>query len=94
MNLNPRIPINSKINSNIIATYILVLKILNSLCIPNYKSKTELRLVYTKSFIFIQKAKKRYKAKPKPRVTNVKYIKVVRTTFARIPNLSAIRWQT
>jgi hypothetical protein len=59
-----------------------------------YKSKTEDRFVYSKSLIRIQKAKNKYKAKPNPKVTNVKYINEVRTTFARMPNLSAIRWQT
>ena len=39
----------------------------------------------------IQKAINKYKAKPKPSVTKVKYINEVLTTFARIPNLSAIR---
>lgn len=56
-----------------------------------YKSKTEERLVYNKSLMRIQNAKNRYRAKPKPRVTNVRYIKVVLTTLARIPSLSAIR---
>jgi len=56
-----------------------------------YKSNTEERFVYSRSLICIQKAIKRYKAKPKPKVTKVKYIKEVLTTFALIPNLSAIR---
>lgn len=38
----------------------------------NYKSKTEVRFVYTISLIFIQKARNKYKAKPKPTVTKVK----------------------
>ncbi|RBP27651.1 hypothetical protein DFR65_10937 [Oceanihabitans sediminis] len=59
-----------------------------------YKSKTEERFVYKLSFIFIQKARNKYKANPKPRVTKVRYINEVRTSFARIPNLSAIRWHT
>lgn len=60
----------------------------------SYKSNTELLLVYNKSFIRIQKAMNRYNAKPKPRVTNVKYIKDVLTTFALMPIRSAIRWHT
>ncbi len=35
--------------------------------------------------------KNRYKAKPKPKVTKVRYINDVRTTFALIPKRSAIR---
>ena len=37
-----------------------------------YRSKTEVRFVYTRSLIFNQKAKKRYNAKPNPRVTKVR----------------------
>ena len=57
----------------------------------DYKSNTELRLVYNKSFIRIQNAINKYNAKPNPRVTKVKYIKEVLTTLARIPRRSAIR---
>jgi len=61
----------------------------NILIYQFYKSNTELRLVYTKSFNFKRNAVVKYIAKDTPRVAKVKYIKNNRTFFARIPNLSA-----
>lgn len=67
------------------------LKTLTIGLIIGYKSNTEVRFVYTKSFIRIQKAINKYKANPKPNVTKVKYINEVLTILALIPSLSAIR---
>jgi hypothetical protein len=56
-----------------------------------YMSNTELRFEKIVSFIRNQKAINKYNANAKPTVTNVTYIKEVRTTLARMPNRSAIR---
>ncbi len=55
------------------------------------RSNTEERFVYTKSLIRIKKEINKYKAKPNPKVTNVRYINEVLTTLALIPKRSAIR---
>ncbi|GGG38568.1 hypothetical protein GCM10011344_44330 [Dokdonia pacifica] len=73
-----------------IATYILDLKNSNIY----YRSKTEVRFVYTKSLSFNKKADVRYNAKPTPNVAKDIYIKNNRTFFARIPSRSASREET
>ena len=78
-------------SNKITAVLTLDLNTFNKGFIIGYKSKTELRLVYTKSLMRIQNAMNKYKAKPNPSVTKVRYTKEVRTTRALIPKRSAIR---
>ena len=71
--------------------FILDRNTLSKLLAIIYKSNTDVRFVYIRSFIRIQNAINKYSANPKPKVTNVRYIKEVLTTRALIPNLSAMR---
>jgi len=91
MILKPITPTKSKTHSKSIAVLIFDLNNFIRVLFIGYKSKTEERLVYTKSLMRIQKAMKTYKANPKPTVTKVRYINEVRTTLALIPKRSAIR---
>ncbi len=84
--------INKAIKRQSAITIFFLIRFINRFI--DYKSKTEVRFVYMISFIRIQKAKNKYKAKPNPTVTKVRYINEVLTTLARIPKRSAIRWQT
>ena len=89
--LNPTIPIHSKIISKIIAVFTFERNTFIKGFVMGYKSNTELRLVYNKSLMLIKNEMTKYSAKPKPSVTNVRYMNEVLTTFALIPKRSAIR---
>jgi hypothetical protein len=89
--LNPIIPVKSKNISKTTAVFSFDLKNLIIGLVIFYMSNTELRFEKIVSFIRNQKAINKYNANAKPTVTNVTYIKEVRTTLARMPNRSAIR---
>jgi hypothetical protein len=91
MSLKPTIPVISNNISKTTAVFSFDLKNFTMVFLMSYMSNTELRFEKIVSFIRSQKAINKYNANAKPTVTNVTYIKEVRTTLARMPNRSAMR---